>query len=72
MLGRNGVHKWYQSQWLRSRRVYEKTNLEGCASYSAWRTKMETIIDADDCWDIVMGTKLESNNIAVAVDEGQE
>ena len=29
---------------------------------------METILDDDDCWDIVMGTKLEPNDLAVAVD----
>ena len=33
---------------------------------------METILDADDCWDVVMGTKLEPNELAVVVDEGQE
>ena len=32
---------------------------------------METILDADDCWDIVMGTELEPNDIAVVVYEGQ-
>ena len=38
------------------------------AGYSAWSTKMETILDADDCWDIVMGTELEPNELAVVVD----
>ena len=38
--------------------------LKDAAGYSAWSTKMETIIDADDCWDIVMGTELEPNELA--------
>ena len=49
-----------------------KPILKDAAGYSAWSTKMETILDADDCWDIVMGTELEPNDLAVVVDEGQE
>ena len=42
------------------------------AGYSARSTKMETILDADDCWDIVIGTEKEPNELGWVVDEGQE
>ena len=35
-------------------------------------TMASHIHDADDCWDIVMGTELEPNELAVVVDEGGE
>ena len=34
------------------------------AGYGAWKVKMETILDADDCWEIVQGTELEPLDLA--------
>ena len=39
-----------------------KPILKDAAGYRAWSTKMETILDADDCGDIVMGTVLQCYN----------
>ena len=36
-----------------------KPILKDAESYGAWRVKMETILDADDCWEIVCGTEVE-------------
>ena len=33
-----------------------KPILKNAEGYGAWRVKMETILDADDCWEIVQGT----------------
>ena len=49
-----------------------KQILKDMAGYSAWSTKMETILDADDCWDIVIGTEIEPNELGWVVGEGQE
>ena len=40
--------------------------------YGAWRVKMETILDADDCWEIVQGTEVEPIDLAPAVAEVEE
>ena len=32
-----------------------KPILKDAAGYSAWSTKMKTILDADDCWDCEQG-----------------
>ena len=32
--------------------------LRNADGYGAWRVKMETILDAEDCWEIVQGTEL--------------
>ena len=44
-------------------------NVEG---YGAWSAKMETILDADDCWEIVQGTEAEPVDLAPVVEEGEE
>ena len=35
-----------------------KPMLRNAEGYGAWRVKMETILDAEDCWEIVQGTEL--------------
>ena len=32
--------------------------LKEVAGYGAWKTKMETVLDVDDCREIVQGTEL--------------
>ena len=44
-----------------------KPVLKDAESYGAWRVKMETILDADDCWEIVQGTEVEPNDLAQVV-----
>ena len=41
-----------------------KPILKNAAGYGAWKVKMETILDADDCWEIVQGTELEPLDLA--------
>ena len=49
-----------------------KPFLKEKAGYIAWSTKMEIILDADDCWDIVTGAEKEPNEPGWVVDEGEE
>ena len=43
-----------------------KPILKNAEGYGAWRVKMETILDADDCWDIVQGTEVEPVDLTPA------
>ena len=49
-----------------------KPILKNAAGYVAWATKMELILDGEDCWDIVAGTELESGELEWVVDPGEE
>ena len=49
-----------------------KPVLKGADGYGAWRVKMETILDADDCWEIVQGTEVEPVDLAPAAAEVEE
>ena len=49
-----------------------KPILKDAAGYVTWSTKMESILDPDDCWDIVMGIELEPNELGWVVNEGEE
>lgn len=60
--------KWYQSHRLRIRRVCEENCFKGCSQLWSLKAKLTSILDAEDCWDIVNGTELEPNEIAVVVD----
>ena len=46
-----------------------KPILKNAEGYGAWSAKMETILDADDCWEIVQGTNVELADLAPAVVE---
>ena len=46
--------------------------LKDMAGHSVQNTKMETILDADDRQDIVMGTENEPNEFGWVIDERQE
>ena len=49
-----------------------KPILKNAEGYGAWSTKMETILDADDCWEIVQGTEAEPVDLAPAVVQVEE
>ena len=49
-----------------------KPILKNAEGYGAWRVKMETILDADDCWEIVQGTEVEPIDLAKAVEFEEE
>ena len=49
-----------------------KPILKDAAGYGAWKVKMETILDADDCWEIVQGTQLEPLDLAWVIEFDEE
>ena len=49
-----------------------KPILKNAAGYVAWATKMELILDGEDCWEIVAGTELEPDELGWVVDPGDE
>ena len=49
-----------------------KLILKDAAGYGAWKVKMETILDADDCWEIVQGTELEPLDVAWILEFDEE
>lgn len=49
-----------------------KPILKNAAVYIGWATKMESILDGEDCWDIVMGTEIEPNELGWVVNPGEE
>ena len=42
----------------------KKIVLKDAASYGPWKAKLTSILDAEDCWDIVNGTEQEPHEIA--------
>ena len=46
--------------------------MKDAAGYVSWATKMEAILDGEDCWDIVTGTELEPGELGWVVDPGEE
>ena len=46
----------------------KKIILKDVESYGPWKTKVIAILDAEDCWEIVNGTKTEPGQIASIAD----
>ena len=46
--------------------------LKYAAVYVSWATKMEAILDGEDCWDILKGTESELGEIGWVIDPGEE
>ena len=46
--------------------------LKDAASYGPWRAKLTSILDAEECWEIVNGTELEPDEIATVEDHSDE
>ena len=46
--------------------------LKDAASYGPWRAKLTSILDAEECWEIVNGTELELDEIATVEDDSDE
>ena len=55
-----------------SDRDTRKPILKDAASYISWQTKMETILDAEDCWEIVTGNELEPVELGWVINEDEE
>ena len=49
-----------------------KPILKDAAGYGAWKVKMETILDADDSWEIVQGIELEPLDLAWVIEFDEE
>ena len=49
-----------------------KPILKDADGYGAWRVKMETIVDADDRWEIGQGREVEPINLAHAAQVDKE
>ena len=47
----------------------KKILLKDTATYGPWRAKLTSILDAEDCWDIVNGTETEPMRLATVNDE---
>ena len=50
----------------------KKRVLKGASSYGPWRTKLISILDAEDCLEIVNGTKMEPPEIAEVLDAAND
>ena len=46
-----------------------KPLLKNAVGYGAWRTKMSTILEGEECWDLVQGIELEPKGLRVQVVE---
>ena len=46
--------------------------LKDAASYGPWRAKLTSILDVEECWEIVNGTELEPDEIATVEDDGDD
>ena len=46
----------------------KKILLKDVASYGPWKAKLTSILDAEDCWDIVNGTEFEPVRLATVND----
>ena len=46
----------------------KKILLKDVASYGPWKAKLTSILDAEDCWDIVNGTEFEPVRLAIVND----
>ena len=46
----------------------KKIVLKDSASHGLWKAKLTSILDVEDCWEIVNGTKLEVDEIAKVED----
>ena len=55
-----------------SDRDTRKPILKDAASYISWQTKMETILDAEDCWEIVTGDELEPVELGWVISDGED
>ena len=55
-----------------SDRDTRKPILKDAASYISWSAKMETILDAEDCWEIVIGNELEPSELGWVVNDDDD
>ena len=46
----------------------KKLLLKNVASYGPWKAKRTSILDDEDCWEIVDGTEVEPTRIAIVND----
>ena len=46
--------------------------LKDATSYGPWRAKLTSILDAEECWEIVNGTELEPDEIVIVEDDTDE
>ena len=53
------------------REYTRKPVLKDAAGYGAWETKMSTILDAEDCWDIVTEAELEPQSLDYSDDDDE-
>ena len=46
----------------------KKILLKDVATYGPWKAKLTSILDAEDCWEMVNGTEVEPTRIAIVND----
>lgn len=49
-----------------------KPILKNAAGYGTWETKMSTILEAEECWELVQGFEPELSDLRVVVEEREE
>ena len=54
------------------REFAKKIALKDAASYGPWKEKLTSILDAEDCWEIVNGTELEPDEIDTVEDDSDD
>ena len=42
-----------------------KTLLKNATGYGAWKTKVSTILEGEECWELVQGIELEPMSLGV-------
>ena len=50
----------------------KKIILKDAASYGPWRAKITSILDAEDCWEIIEGGEVEPDRVALRDDNKEE
>ena len=61
-------HSGITSSGSRSEEYVKNIVLKDVVSYGPWKAMLTSILDAEDCWDIVNGTESEPNETGTVVD----
>ena len=66
------VHSGIRASGSGTREYIKKIVLKDAASYGPWKAKLTSILDVEDCWEIVNGTELELDEIATVEDDSDD
>ena len=65
-------HSGIRASGSRTGEYIKRIVLKDAVSYGPWRAKLTSILDAEECWEIVNGTELEPDEIAIVEDDSDE